>query len=166
MFIDESEEMKSLSESIIKASDSLDPTITNSIYYPRLKQLMFKEIVDFCKEKLELREDLFELQDCIGDYLSEAEIRQYLEELKQKYNMSNDIGIEYHIESTRVDFGVVVFVTIKRNDIYIKKFVFRYRKGATTSLDNISTNGIPYNTQNITNDKNNYYDNIMNSILN
>lgn len=164
MFIDESEDIKKLNEMIIRTSDSLDPEITNSIYYPRLKQLMFKEIIDFCKEKYELKEDLLELHDYIGQKLSEASIREYLDELKLKYNLSNSTGLDYHIESTRVDYGVVVFAIIKRNDILTKKFVFRFRKSPTDSLFGLSNNGVPV-IEKTTNSRNLYYDNILSDII-
>ena len=141
------EELKEINEAIIRAADSLDPSITNSIYYPRLKQLMFKEIVDFCKEKLELKEDLLELQNFIGLKLSEQEIREYLDELKIKYNMVENIGLDYHIEATRVDYGVCVFVTIRRNDIFMKKFVFRFRKASTDTIFGLSNGGVIDKTQ-------------------
>ena len=40
----------------------------------------------------------------------------------------HNIGIEYHIEVTRYDYGVPVFVVIKRDIIYIKKICFQIQK--------------------------------------
>ena len=161
--INESVEVKELNEMIIRTSDSLDPEITNSIYYPRLKQLMFKEIIDFCKDKYELKEDLLELHNYIGQKLSEAQIREYLDELKLKYNLIENTGLDYHIESTRVDYGVVVFAIIKRNDILTKKFVFRFRKAPTDTLFGLSNNGVPV-IEKTSASRNAYYDNLMDAI--
>ena len=65
-----------------------------------------------------------------------------LEKLKTKYNMQvNNIGLDYHIEVTRIDFGVPVFVIIKRDFIYMKKFVFRFKKNIATGLEGLTTVG-------------------------
>jgi hypothetical protein len=135
-----SDDIKKLNEMYVTLVPSLSPGVTNSIYYNKLKYLMFNDIVQYCKEKLELKSDLLNLRSYIGDYLSEDDIEKYLDSLKKKYNGSADplyqnIGIEYHIETTRIDYGVAVFCVIKRDDIYMKKFVFRFRKTPLAGLD-------------------------------
>ena len=80
----------------------------------------------------------------VGKVMSENEIREYLDSLKEKYNSHyEDIGIDYHIEVTRYDYGVPVFCIIKRNQIYTKKFVFRFRKGNMASnIDGFGSGGL------------------------
>ena len=65
--------------------------------------------------------------------------------MKEKYNdKNNNIGLDYHIEATRIDYGVPVFVIIKRTDISMKKFVFRFRKtDVATGMDGLSPIGVP-----------------------
>lgn len=133
----------SLKEMYIQVEKSLPPNIANSVYYSRIKHLLYGEIVSFCKEQSELKEDLNNLRQSIGAFLQESVIREYLDQLKQKYNsVDNNISIEYHIETTRIDFGVPVFVTIKRDDIHQKLFVYRFRKGPTTGLSSLSNSGV------------------------
>lgn len=142
--LDENSQLITLNEMIVKVSDSLPTKLENSIYYDRLKALLMPEIISFCKEFLELRDDLLYLRAAIGTELSEDAIRSYFDALKEKYNnKNNNIGLDYHIESTRIDYGVPLFVILKRNDIYMKKFVFRFRKISTSDglqgLSNIGT---------------------------
>lgn len=157
----EADDVKTLNETIIRTANSLDPSIANSIYYPKLKHLTFREIVDFCKEKLELKADLLELNDFMGMKISEEELRNYLDNLKLKYGMIDNIGLEYHIESTKVDYGVSLFVVIRRADIDVKKFVFRFRKSATDTIFGLGSGGAtdPANVN-----RSNYYDSIIDSI--
>ena len=132
-----------LSEMFISVEPSLPPNISNSIYYSRIKHLLYGEIVGFCREQTDLKEDLNNLRQSVGAFLAEDVIREYLDGLKQKYNtINNNISIEYHIETTRVDYGVPVFVTIKRDDCYQKLFVYRFRKGPTTGLSNLTNSGV------------------------
>ena len=144
--LNENNEIRVLNEMIVNVKEHLPSTIENSVYYPKLRQLLFMEIAHFCKEKVELKQDLFVLKDMVGQQLDEGTIRNYLDKLKEKYNsIDNDIGIDYHIESTRIDFGVPVFVIIKRNQINMKKFVFRFRRdtGIGGSIEGLSSIGIP-----------------------
>lgn len=144
IIIDESEQVKTINEMLVSVSNALPSSIENSIYYSKLKSALYGEIYDFCKEKVELKKDLNFLRLNVGLSLTEQEIREYLDELKDKYNHSiEDIGIEYHIETTRVDFGVAVFVIIKRNEVYVKKLVFRFKKEKFSGgIDNLSNSGI------------------------
>lgn len=143
----ESDELRHLNEMYVNVLPALDPKVTNSIYYNRLKYLMFNEIVQFCREKLDLKQDLLAIRPYIGDYMSEEDIRKTFDGLKNKYNggAEDNVGIDYHIETTRVDYGVCVFAIIKRDDIYAKKFVFRFRKTPSAGLDlsNLTAIGSP-----------------------
>lgn len=126
---EENQQLRTLSEMVISTLPSLPTDVENSIYYARIKQLLHPEIMNYCKEQLELKEDLNFLRMSVGEAMTETEIREYLNGLKDKYTSNEHVGIEYHIEVTRVDYGVPVFCTIQRgNRIFIKKFVFRFRK--------------------------------------
>jgi hypothetical protein len=145
VLVEESEDLRKLNEMFVKVEKSLPEKIENSIFYPKLKQLLFPEIVRFTREKIELRDDLNFFRMNIGENLSDEEIREYLETLKKKYNFEdNDIGLDYHIEVTRFDYGVAVFVVIKRDMIYMKKFVFRFKKAnISAGLTDVTQSGVP-----------------------
>ena len=131
---EESKELQTLNEMFVRVEGGLPSKVENSIYYAKLKNLLHKEIVGFTKEKIELRDDLTYLRLSVGEQLTESDIREALDALKNKYNMDdNSIGLDYHIEVTRIDYGVALFVVIKRDQIYLKKFVFRYRKANISS---------------------------------
>jgi len=141
--LEESKDIHQLNEIFFNVLPSLPTNIENSIYYAKLKTLLHPEITTFCREKVELKQDLTFFRMSIGEKMTEQVIREYLDGLKEKYNsIDNNIGIEYHIEITRTDIGVPVFVAIKRDDLYIKKFVFRFRKELTTGLGDLSNSGI------------------------
>ena len=134
-----------LNEFFIDAKPSLSTNVTNSVYYNKLKHLLHSEIVYFCKEKTELKNDLNMLRMMVGEKLTEESIREYLNGLKEKYNSDTNIGIEYHIESTRIDYGVPTFVIIRRGEnVSMKKFVFRFKKTSMIdSLDGVAPSGTP-----------------------
>ena len=138
-------QLQTLNEMIVNVHSSLPKETEQSIYYAKLKQLLHGEIYDFCKEQIEMKQDLNFFRMNVGNVMEESEIREYLDGLKDKYNTHYDnIGLEYHIEVTRYDFGVPVICVIKRGQIHMKKFVFRFRKkSASTSLDGISNAGVP-----------------------
>jgi hypothetical protein len=144
---EESQNLVSLNEMLFKVQDSLPTKIENSIFYPKLKHLLHGEILRFTREHIELRQDLNLLRMNVGQVLPEAEVREYLNSLKEKYNgQIDDIGIDYHIEFTKIDYSAAVFVIIKRGVVQMKKFVFRFRKGAVKqSLQDVSISGIPVN---------------------
>ena len=122
-------QLANINEMFIASLPSLPTDVENSIYYARIKQLLHPEIYNFCKEQLELKEDLNFLRMSVGEVMTEQEIRDYLDSLKDKYKDNDKVGIEYHIEVTRIDYGVPVFCIIRRgNGIFMKKFVFRFRK--------------------------------------
>lgn len=145
VILEDSSELKQLNEMFVKVEESLPTSVENSIFYPKLKQLLFGEIVNFCKEQLELKADLQLLRMNIGEQLPESEIREYLDTLKKKYNsIDNNCGLDYHIEATRIDYGVAVFVVIKRTIILMKKFVFRFKKiNISDSVSGLSSSNIP-----------------------
>ena len=134
-----------LNEFFIDAKPSLSTNVTNSVYYNKLKHLLHSEIVYFCKEKTELKNDLNMMRMMVGEKLTEESIREYLNGLKEKYNSDTNICIEYHIESTRIDYGVPTFVIIRRGEnVSMKKFVFRFKKNSMIdSLDGVAPSGTP-----------------------
>lgn len=138
-------QLETLNEMYIHIADNLPNTVEQSIYYAKLKQLLHGEIFNFCKEQTDLKQDLNILRMSIGIAMPEKEIREYLDGLKEKYNEHYDnVALEYHIEQTRVDFGVPVFVIIKRGEIFAKKFVFRFKKSsAAESLDGLTIGQVP-----------------------
>ena len=142
----ENSDLTQINEMFISVKDHLPTNVELSIYYPKLKQLLHSEIFSYCKEKRDIKEDLNILRMSVGDYMSEKEIREYLDTIKNKYNNRDDtdIALDYHIEATRIDYGVAVFVIIKRSQINMKKFVFRFRKkDITTGIADLTTAGIP-----------------------
>lgn len=143
--LSENSQITQLNEMMVQVKDSLPTEIEQSVYYAKLKQLLHPEIYNFCKEKIELKQDLNFLRMNVGEKMTEKEIREYLDSLKLKYNGEvDDIGIDYAIEVTRVDYGVPVFVVIKRNEISMKKFVFRFRKtNQEKGIGNLTVSGLP-----------------------
>jgi len=134
MKIDRSEKMELLHELFIKVENSLPASLENSIFYSRLKATMTQEILKFLKEQIDLKNDLLNLKNDIGEVKSEFEIRNILDSLSKKYNLEdNNVAIIYHIESTRFDYGVPVIVIIKRDIVFVKKFVFRFKKETVSS---------------------------------
>jgi len=144
IIVEDSKELQSLNEMFVRVEGGLGPKVENSIYYAKLKNLLMGEIQRFAKERIQLRDDLHLLRMSVGEPVSEADIRETMDAFKAKYNFDdNNIGIDYHIEATRVDFGLAVFVVIKRDAIYLKKFVFRYRKSdINTGLEGLTQGGI------------------------
>jgi hypothetical protein len=141
---EESKELQTLNEMFIRVEGGLPSKVENSIYYAKLKNLLHREIVGFTKEKIELRDDLTHLRLSVGEQLTEADIREALDALKNKYNLDNNsVGLDYHIEITRIDYGVALFIVIKRDQIYLKKFVFRFRKANISSgIDGLTQAGV------------------------
>lgn len=129
-----SPEIQEMNEKFFKTSKDLSPRITNSVYYVKLKHLLFNEIVKFCREKIDLRDDLMSIRLLVGEYMSEEDIRELFDNIKNKYintDADNNICVDYHIESTHIDYGVCLFAIIKRGEtLYVKKFIFRFRKGS------------------------------------
>jgi hypothetical protein len=145
VLLEESRDIKILNELFIKVEKHLPSSIENSIYYAKLKKALHPEIFTFTKEKLDLRDNLNFLRLLIGEPMSEKDIRYYLDSLKKQYNtVDNNVAIDYHIEATRVDFGVPVFVVIRRDVAYMKKFVFRFKKSDfSTGIEGMTQAGVP-----------------------
>lgn len=143
--LNENPQIIQINEMFVNVQQGLSNEIEGSIYYGKLRNLLHSEILGFCKEQLELKQDLNMFRMMIGQDMNESEIREYLDGLKLKYNnQDNNIGIDYHIEVTRVDYGVPVFVVIKRNEIFMKKFVFRFKKKKISEgISNLTISGIP-----------------------
>lgn len=134
-----------INEMMVRDYDHLPTEIEHSIFYTKLKKLLHQEIISFCREQTELKEDLNLFRMSVGQPSTEAEIREYLDSLKAKYNgVVQNIGIDYAIEITRIDYFVVVFCVIKRADIHMKQFTFRFRKNnLSQGLSNLSVGQIP-----------------------
>ena len=145
---EEHPDLVSINEMFVNIEPHLPEDIEGSIYYPKLKTLLRSELINFCKEQIELKNDLEILRMNVGQVMSESEIREYLDGLMSKYNSTvNNVGLSYHIEATRIDYGVPVFVVIKRTEIFMKKFVFRFKKERLTDgIANLSQSGLILNT--------------------
>jgi hypothetical protein len=143
--IDNISDSNTINEMFIRVEESLPTNVENSMLYSRLKQLLKKEMFSFMKEQIELRDDLNKIIPMIGDAVPEYKIREMFDALVAKYNSKdNNNAIAYHIEATRVDYGVPVFVIIFRGQVLVKKFVFRFRKEKLgKGLDSVSSSGVP-----------------------
>lgn len=138
-------ETQQLEEMTVTVLDSLPTAVENSVFYPKLKQLLHVEINRFCRDKQELKDDLNIFRQLIGEAMTEEQIREYLDNLKAKYNnLNTNVGIQYHLEFTRIDIACIVFIVIKRKDIEMKKFVFRFRKadGINASISGLTPGGL------------------------
>ena len=144
----ENPQLTTLNEMMVQVQNSLPTDVEQSIYYAKLKHLLHPEIFNFCKEQIELKQDLNLFRMSVGKPMVEKEIREYIDNLKQKYNEHyENVGLDYHIEVTRYDYGVPVFVVIKRTEIFMKKFVFRFKKERLTDgIANLSQSGLILNT--------------------
>jgi hypothetical protein len=126
--IETSKELETLHEMFIKVEDPLPADLENSIFYSRIKNTMTRELLGFMREQTELKADLLRLKDKIGDVMSESQIRKELEKMMKYNEQNNNVGVIFHIESTRLDYGVPVIIMIKREVLHVKKFVFRFKK--------------------------------------
>lgn len=86
----ETSQIQSLNEMFVNVSENLPKDIEQSIYYTKLKTLLHAEIFNFCKEQLELKQDLNLFRMSVGKTMTESEIREYLDGLKEKYNSHYD----------------------------------------------------------------------------
>jgi hypothetical protein len=126
--IETSKELEILHEMFIRVEDPLPADLENSIFYSRIKNTMTRELLSFMREQTELKADLLRFKDKIGDVMSESQIRKELETMMKYNEQDNNVGVIFHIESTRLDYGVPVIVMIKRDVLHVKKFVFRFKK--------------------------------------
>jgi hypothetical protein len=139
----DSKQVIALNELFVDVRQGLPTNVENSVYYPKIKHLLFGEINSFCKEQVELKQDLNVLRMMVGEEMTESQIRDYLDGLMLKYNNEvNNVGIIYHIEQTRLDYGVPVVVIIKRDSIYVKKFVFRFKKELSRGIGDLNNAGL------------------------
>jgi hypothetical protein len=116
----------------ITVMDTVPNEISSSIHYGKIKHSLHSHIVTFCRDKKDLKNDLKLLSYGVGREYDYDILIEVMEGLKEKYNgLDNNIGLEYHIEFTRYDFALIVTAIIKRADIEVKKFVFRYKKKST-----------------------------------
>ena len=97
-------------------------------------------IKEYEEEIEELKNEIYALKNFknekIGYEKEIEELKKSNNALKEKYNNNvQNIGLDYHLEATRIDYGVAVFCIIKRDDIYAKKFIFRFRKNPQIGLD-------------------------------
>lgn len=170
-YLPENAELTRLNEMAVNVTPGQAPEIANSVFYAKIKHLLFGEIVSFTREKYELRADLQRLREFVGDLMTEAELRQYLDGLKDKYNNKTDtnIGVDYHIESTRIDYGVAVFAVIKRDEITAKTLVYRFRKAADVSLNGLSNTGVPQSdygaSEDAADDRSSYENSLIDAII-
>lgn len=132
---------KVINEMVINVDDKKNKMVTHadehSIIYNRLKQNLHHDIVKFCLNEVGLKNDLMFFRSMVGDTLREKDIKNYVEDIQEKYNnnrgYNKNVGIDYFLESTRYDFVLVLFVSIIRGEtIYQTRFVFRFRKSGLT----------------------------------
>lgn len=129
MEIDRSGSSEILNELFVKVHDSLPSDLQRSIFYSRLRNRTHREIMIFTREQVGLKNDLIKLKAKIGSSMSEKDIINLFEPLLAKYNnIDNSVGLVYHIEATRIDYGVSLVAIVKRENISVKKFVFRFRR--------------------------------------
>lgn len=140
--VSESEKVsKVINEMIINVDSRDGKSVTfrdeHSIVYGRLKQRLQNDIIKFCLNEIELRNDLMFFRSMVGDVLNEREIIKHVENIQDKYNngrvLNKKIGVDYFLESTRYDFVLVLFITVIRGEnVFQTRFVFRFRKGSLT----------------------------------
>lgn len=115
--------------------EDYDKKATYSVVnFQKLKQELFSDINIFCRNYNRLREDLHVLRLGVGQERDTESLDNYGSALKQYYNNGkvDNVGVEYRIEVTRFDIVMIVTVIIKRTDITVRNFIFRYRKSAGT----------------------------------
>ena len=109
---------KVINEMVIHVDDKSNKQVTyadeHSIVYGRLKQRLQLDIVKFCLNEVDLKDDLMFFRSMVGDTLREADILNYVKDIQDKYNngrsYNRNVAIDYFIETTRYDFVLVLFV--------------------------------------------------------
>lgn len=144
---------KILNEMIINVDDKKRKHVSfadeHSIVYGRLKQRLQPDILDFCRNEIDLKDDLLFFRSMVGDTLREVDVLNHVKNIQEKYNngrsYNRNVSIDYFIETTRYDFVLVLFVTIIRGEnIYQTRFVFRYRKSnQTAGVHGMDMSGLP-----------------------
>lgn len=144
---------KIINEMVINIDDKSNKQVTyadeHSIVYGRLKTRLQLDIVKFCLNEVDLKDDLMFFRSMVGDTLREADILSYVKDIQDKYNngrsYNRNVGVDYFIETTRYDFVLVLFVTIVRGEnIFQTRFVFRYRKdNVNAGVHGVGMSGLP-----------------------
>lgn len=144
---------KIINEMVINIDDRSNKQVTyadeHSIVYGRLKTRLQLDIVRFCLNEVDLKDDLMFFRSMVGDTLREADILSYVKDIQDKYNngrsYNRNVGIDYFIETTRYDFVLVLFVTIIRGEnVFQTRFVFRYRKDSVNAgVHGVGMSGLP-----------------------
>jgi len=142
-----------LNEMVISVDDKKDRQVTyadeHSIVYGRLKQRLQLDIIKFCLNEIDLKDDLLFFRSMVGDTLREIDILDHVKNIQDKYNngrsYNRNVAIDYFMETTRYDFVLVLFVTIVRGEnIYQTRFVFRYRKdNVNAGVSGMNMSGLP-----------------------
>lgn len=144
---------KILNEMVIHVDDKSHKQVSfadeHSIVYGRLKQRLQPDILNFCRNEIDLKDDLLFFRSMVGDTLREVDVLNYVKDIQDKYNngrsYNRNVSIDYFIETTRYDFVLVLFTTIIRGEnIFQTRFVFRYRKSSQTAgVHGMSMSGLP-----------------------
>lgn len=144
-----------INEMVIQVDDRTTKEVRyadeHSIVYGRLRQRLHNDIIKFCLNEVDLKNDLMFFRSMVGDTLRERDINNFVKDIQAKYNnnrgYNKNVGIDYFIESTRYDFVLVLFVIIVRGaNIHSTRFVFRYRKGnITDGVYGQDLSGLPVN---------------------
>jgi len=144
---------KILNEMIIHVDDKTNKKVSyadeHSIVYGRLKQRLQLDIIKFCLNEVDLKNDLMFFRSMVGDTLIEKDILNYVKNIQDKYNndrsYNHHVGIDYFIETTRYDFVLALFVIIIRGEnIFQTRFVFRYRKASQNAgVRGVNMSGLP-----------------------
>lgn len=130
---------KLINEMVINVDSRVGKEVTyrdeHSVVYNRLKQRLQNDIIKFCTNEVDLRNDLMFFRSMVGDTLNEKDILRHVKAIQDKFNNDRSynkrVGIDYFLESTRYDFVLVLFVSIIRGEnVFQTRFVFRYRKGS------------------------------------
>jgi len=146
---------KILNEMIIHVDNKDHKEVTyadeHSIVYGRLKQRLQADIIKFCLNEIDLKDDLMFFRSMVGDTLREIDVMNYVKDIQDKYNndrsFNRNVAIDYFIETTRYDFVLVLFVTIIRGEnIFQTRFIFRYRKNnINAGVSGMNMSGLPEN---------------------
>lgn len=144
---------KIINEMVIHVDDKKGKQVTyadeHSIVYGRLKQRLQHDIIKFCLNEVDLKNDLLFFRSMVGDTLRENDILNHVKNIQDKYNngrsYNRNVSIDYFIETTRYDFVLVLFITIIRGEnIFQTRFVFRYRKSSQTAgIRGMDMSGLP-----------------------
>ena len=113
---EENSQLTQLNEMFVNVLPSLPEDVENSIYYPKLKVALHPEIHNFCREKVELQQDLNILRMSIGEQLTEKEIREYLKLSSKRY-------VAYKIIKPLIDSGKLDYVNKKRVNAKNQKYI-------------------------------------------